>query len=93
MEAQHELLTGAPGRLARTAALYRQAAEHGDPLAAYDLGYCYETGLGVPANAKEASFWYRLAAVNGGNPAVQRIAAARLATLTQTASADPPQSP
>ncbi len=38
--AQRALVTRAPGETAQAAAVFRRAAQAGDPLAAYDLGYC-----------------------------------------------------
>lgn len=46
------------------AAILRQAAEAGDLLAAYDLGYCLEKGIGLPADRQQAYIWYRRAAMS-----------------------------
>ena len=46
---------------AKAAALYRQAAEGGDRVAACNLGYLYETGVGVPQSWPDAVKWYRQA--------------------------------
>ena len=45
--------------------LYRIAAEQGYADAQCNLGYCYETGLGVEKDPKEAVKWYRKAAEQG----------------------------
>lgn len=46
---------------AKAADLYRQAAEGGDRVAACNLGYLYETGVGVAQNWADAVKWYRQA--------------------------------
>ena len=46
----------------RAASLYRQAAEQGDQVAACNLGYLYETGVGVGQSWEEAVKWYRRSA-------------------------------
>ena len=43
----------------------RQRAEEGDADAQYELGFVYETGLGVSQDDVEAARWYRLAADQG----------------------------
>lgn len=37
---------------------YRKGAEQGDSLCLSGLGWCYEQGLGVPKDDREASHWY-----------------------------------
>ena len=44
---------------------YRRAAEQGDVLAQYNLGWMYENGRGVGRDRVEAVRWYRLAAEQG----------------------------
>lgn len=48
----------------------RLAAEQGDAVAQYNLGFRYDNGAGVPQDDAEAVRWYRLAA-NQGNPDAQ----------------------
>jgi TPR repeat protein len=55
----------------------RNAADQHDSYAEYNLGFAYESGLGVPKDTQKAIEWYSKAA-NGGNPE----ASARLAGLT-----------
>ena len=43
----------------------RQAAEQGDASAQLNLGFMYNTGMGVLKDAAEAVRWYRLAAEQG----------------------------
>ena len=44
---------------------YRQAAERGNQLAQYNLGYMYEKGQGVLPDEVQALMWYNLAAIQG----------------------------
>ena len=46
---------------AKAADLYRQDAEGGDRVAACNLGYLYETGVGVAQSWADAEKWYRQA--------------------------------
>ena len=45
--------------------LVMAAAEQGHLEAQYQLGYCYENGIGVPINVDRAKFWYAKAAERG----------------------------
>jgi uncharacterized protein len=45
--------------------LLRPLAEHGDPVAQFDLGFLYDTGRGLQRDYSEAMKWYRLAADQG----------------------------
>lgn len=73
-QAQRALLTrGADGDL-KAATLFRKAAETGDALAAYNLGYCFEHGIGVAASIDQAVFWYRRSAAGATDPALRDIA-------------------
>jgi TPR repeat protein len=40
----------------------RKAAEKNDPMGEFNLGVCYDNGLGVPKDYAEAAKWYRKAA-------------------------------
>ena len=44
---------------------WRLAAEQGDAVAQYNLGWMYRKGKGVPQDDKTAMKWYRLAAEQG----------------------------
>ena len=44
---------------------YRLAADQGDAIAQYNLGFMYGKGRGVPQDDKAAIRWYRLAADQG----------------------------
>lgn len=54
----------------------RQAAEGGDPRAAFEVGMRFAEGRGVAADARQAFTWYRLAADKGLVPALYRVAVA-----------------
>ena len=43
----------------------RKAAEHGDAMAQFSLGVCYQNGWGVGKDTDEAAKWYRKAAEQG----------------------------
>lgn len=60
--AQELLLKSTPEALPAAIALLRQAADKGDPAAAYNLGYCYENGIGAEADRQQAYVWYKRAA-------------------------------
>ena len=51
----------------------RQRAEQGDADAQYNLGFVYDTGLGVPQDYTEAAAWYRLAADQGHTDAQHNL--------------------
>lgn len=73
-QAQRVLLARGPDGDAEAAALFRKAAERGDALAAYNLGYCYEHGIGVSVNVDQALQWYRRSAAGAGDPTLKEIA-------------------
>ncbi len=75
-QAQRLLLARDPAATQRAAALFRQAADGGNPLAQYDLGYCYEHGIGIGADMSEAVRWYRLAAAKAPNATMRAMAEA-----------------
>ena len=43
----------------------KEKAEKGDALAQYQLGLCYDRGVGVAKNLAQAAAWYRKAAETG----------------------------
>ncbi|MBO2689459.1 tetratricopeptide repeat protein [Shewanella algae] len=57
-------------RFAEAVACFRQGLEHGDRLAALNLGYCLEHGIGIAADAEAAIDSYLMAA-RQGEPAAQ----------------------
>ena len=67
LQAQRALLSRRPQETANAVVLFRQAAAAGGPasaLALYDLGWCYENGMGVTADAARAyALYVRAAAV------------------------------
>lgn len=87
-QAQLALLSRKPEDISRAAALFRVAAEHDNPLAAYDLAYCYENGIGVPRNVDEALRWYRQAASRARDDGLRSIASNSAATLARQLAPD-----
>lgn len=54
--------------------LYRLSANVGYAAAQYELGCCYNLGMGVPQNKQEAFLWLRRAAEGGYRPAQTDVA-------------------
>ena len=77
-QAQQVFLRRNPGDIANATEIFRRAAERNNPLAEYDLAYCYEHGLGVPQSSADAYVWYRRAADHAGNSTLKSIALAGL---------------
>ena len=61
------------GQSTEALAWYQLAADRGDSYGEYNLGHCYENGIGTPVNLKKAKYWYRLAALKGDVQAKERI--------------------
>jgi TPR repeat protein len=72
--AQQLLLGRGPGEAKLAADLFRRAAEQRNPLAEYDLGYCYEKGIGVSRDLEQADNWYRRAIGDASNSELRGIA-------------------
>jgi uncharacterized protein len=81
--AQRSLLTRMPAEAAQAAAVFRQAAQAGDALAAYDLGYCYETGTGLAPDPEAAIRWYGQAARTTKDKRLLGLAAIALAAVAR----------
>ncbi len=92
--AQDILLNRGPAEAAQVAALFHRAADRHNAVAEYDLGYCYEHGVGVPADRTQAVDWYHRAAADTRDDALRGIAKASAAKLEgQTASTGKPGQP
>ncbi|WP_042147052.1 tetratricopeptide repeat protein [Paucisalibacillus sp. EB02] len=52
---------------------YKMAADHGDSYGEFNLGHCYENGIGTPINLKKAKTWYQKAALKGDKQAKERL--------------------
>ncbi|MEN2466198.1 tetratricopeptide repeat protein [Ornithinibacillus sp. JPR2-1] len=52
---------------------YKMAAEQGDSYGEFNLGLCYENGIGTPINIKKAKIWYQKAALKGDEQAKERL--------------------
>lgn len=66
------LLAGAFA-MAQSAADFRAAAEQGDPQAQFQLGQCYEKGLGTEVDSAQAVLWYTKAADQGNADALYSL--------------------
>ncbi len=66
------LLSGAVA-MAQSADDYRAAAERGDAQAQFQLGQCYEKGLGVEIDSAAAVQWYTKAADQGDPDALYSL--------------------
>ncbi len=78
-DAQRALLARTPEDAARAAALFRQAATQDDAageMAAYDLAWCYENGIGVAADRSQAYALYVHVAANTRDQALRSLAEA-----------------
>ena len=73
-QAQRALLARGRDGDIQAATLFRKAAEGGDALAAYNLGYCYEHGIGVTPSIDQALSWYRRSAAGTNDPSLREIA-------------------
>lgn len=83
--AQELLLERTPQAKAEAAALLQRAAANGDLLAAYDLAYCYEHGIGLQVDRRQAALWYGRAA-RSPVVTVQRAAQAGLQAVAHNLS-------
>jgi TPR repeat protein len=85
-QAQQILLARGTSEAAQAVMLFRRAADEGNPLAAYDLGYCYEHGIGVPSDVSQAIGWYRRAAMHANDTDIRMIAEAGMHNLMRQVS-------
>ncbi|HUI09854.1 MAG TPA: tetratricopeptide repeat protein [Bacteroidota bacterium] len=53
--------------------ILEKASEEGSVLAEVGLGYCYETGTGLPRKDAEAAFYYRAASMRGSQDAFRAL--------------------
>jgi TPR repeat protein len=53
--------------------ILKRAADEGSLLAEVGLGYCYETGTGLPKRDAEAAFYYRAASVRGSQDSFRAL--------------------
>ena len=96
-QAQQILLSRGVAEAAHAVELFRRAAEQHNSLAEYDLGYCYENGIGVPRDLLQAYGWYRRAATDASSDPLRSIAMAGAHGLegrlnsAQIRAANPPQ--
>ncbi|WP_156914266.1 tetratricopeptide repeat protein [Paucisalibacillus globulus] len=61
------------GRGEEAISWYQMAAESGDSYGEFNLGLCYENGIGTTVNLKKAKNWYKRAALKGDEQAKERL--------------------
>ena len=96
LQAQRALLSRQPREAATAAALFRQAADAGGPgaaLAMYDLAWCYENGIGVPADRSRAYALYVRAAAETGDRGIRDLAETGAVALRAPPPAGPSSRP
>ncbi len=91
--AQQLLLSRGPAEAGQMAALFARAAAQHNPLAEYDLAYCYQHGMGVASDRAQAAAWYRRAAADAPEGALRAIAQAGSANLEGSAALARPSPP
>ena len=64
---------GIPQNYAKAVEWYQKAADQGDAVAQFNLGFCYENGQGVYKSKKEALKWYQKAADQGYEDAIDKV--------------------
>ena len=64
---------GVPQSDSAAARWWREAADKGDAIAQYRMGFLYEEGRGVPRDVLMAGLWYRGAAERGERRAVEAL--------------------
>ncbi|MGX9134796.1 tetratricopeptide repeat protein [Rummeliibacillus sp. JY-2-4R] len=52
---------------------YQMAADQQDVDGEFNLGFCYESGIGTPINMKKAKHWYQKAALQGDAEAKRKL--------------------
>ncbi|WP_249872170.1 tetratricopeptide repeat protein [Oceanobacillus saliphilus] len=52
---------------------YKLAADRQDTYGEYNLGMCYESGIGTSINRKKAKYWYQKAALKGDEEAKAKL--------------------
>jgi TPR repeat protein len=62
-----------PQNYSKAMQCFREAADAGNPMAQYEIGWLYDNGLGVTKDHKEAMTWYLKAANAGIGPAMAKI--------------------
>jgi TPR repeat protein len=90
-QAQHMIASRSTDEVAKAAAVFRQSAEKHDALAEYDLGYCYERGLGVPPDSTQALLWYGRAVADSKDAAIKSAAQSSIDYLHRVQARAAPQ--
>ena len=87
--AQDILINRGAAEAANVADLFRRSAERHNAVAEYDLGYCYEHGVGVAADPSQAYSWYQRALADARDRPLHDIAAASATKLERQLAAAP----
>ena len=85
--AQDTLLNRGAADAARLATLFRRAADRHNAVAEYDLGYCYEHGVGIAADPAQARTWYKRALADTQDSHLHEIAQESASKLDRQAAA------
>jgi TPR repeat protein len=83
-QAQQLLLARSPAETTRAVELLRRAANQHNALAEYDLGYCYEHGIGVPRDYDQAYALYQRASGHATDDSLRSIAITGASNLQQS---------
>lgn len=73
-QAQSVIASRSPAEAQQATSVFRQAAQQHNALAEYDLGYCYERGLGVPLDQAQALHWYQRATADAKDDTLKLVA-------------------
>lgn len=84
-KAQQMITSRSPQEVAHAATMLRASADRHNALAEYDLGYCYEHGLGVALDVPQAIAWYRRAGTDTKDVSLRSLAASSVDYLERVA--------
>ena len=89
-KAQQMITSRSPQDVAHAATVLRASADRHNALAEYDLGYCYEHGLGLPRDLPQAIAWYRRAGTDTKDSNLQSLAGSSVAYLERVVQREKP---
>ena len=85
-EAEAILLRRGTSEAAQAIPILERAAQQGNAMAEYDLGYFNEHGIGAPVNTEAALKWYKRTAKHSDDPELRSMAEAAEHTLNALAT-------
>ena len=85
-QAQQELLSRGVGAASQAFVLFHRAAEERNSPAEYDLGYCYEHGIGTARDVDQARRWYERASIDSTDPRLRAVAQTAFSGLGHAAN-------